>query len=792
MKKFIIIGAGPTGLATALGLSERGCEVRVYEAAPVVGGLAASIDIDGMMLDYGPHIFHTHDEDMKNYWQKTFGDLLVEVDFCCKNYKDGVYLDYPLSYEAIEKFPADLRDQVKKELSECRPENLKRARNFRECVSSIVGPTLQKLFFEGYTEKLWGISTDRMSANWAPKRIEIRQKHLPFWHGQFSAIGKYGSGRVMERLREQIELKGNSVFLDHKVTKINITDSRVDGIIFNNGEKIDVGDAIVISTIPLRRLCDVTGIKCDLKFNSIILAFLVFDRPHVFDGNFQSIYYAHDDYCFYRVTEQKKFTDLGYPPDKTVLTFEISYNKKPDLAQMDEQELVRKVLEQFCSTGLAEEKDFEKGSAVKLPIVNAILEHGYEEELARINSMVRMIKNLHTCGGSAEFHYGDMQTMFFKARDLVDLLTSEHYVINRNIKTGMPFRFNEEVRLCNYTVGKDHPSLIMAEAGLNHNNDLEMAVSLIDEARKCGCEIVKFQTFSAESRVSKTAKGAKYADKTLEMEETDYDMFKRLELSCDDHATLFEYAGRTGMPIISTPFDERSVDILCSMGVRAFKIASFDLVNLPFLRYVASKRLPIILSTGMSSLAEIEEALDAIASEENPNVILLHCVSNYPADPVDANLRAINTMKNTFKVPVGYSDHSVGPLISIMAMTLGANMIERHFTLDKRLDGPDHILSSDPVEMAGLVRDRDIIFSALGTGIKRPSPSEYDTINRQRKSIFAMKAIMAGENLSIDNVTIKGPGHGLSPRFLGLLLGKKAVRDVEVDQPLTWDDVLIS
>ena len=189
-------------------------------------------------------------------------------------------------------------------------------------------------------------------------------------------------------------------------------------------------------------------------------------------------------------------------------------------------------------------------------------------------------------------------------------------------------------------------------------------------------------------------------------------------------------------------------------------------------------------------MGDIEEALEAVSSESNRNVILLHCVSSYPANPIDANLRSMETMKKAFKVPVGYSDHTVGTLVSTVSMSLGAHVLEKHFTLDTSLDGTDHILSSTPKEMSELVNNRDVIFSALGTGVKKPRPIEYAQINQQRKSLFVSRDLKAGDTLELDNVTIKGPGHGIQPKFYKLLMGKQVVRDIVSDSPLTWDDVL--
>ena len=226
------------------------------------------------------------------------------------------------------------------------------------------------------------------------------------------------------------------------------------------------------------------------------------------------------------------------------------------------------------------------------------------------------------------------------------------------------------------------------------------------------------------------------------------------------------------------------------MGIEAFKIASFDIVNIPFIRYVASKGKPIILSTGMSHMSEIEDAVEAISQEQNPNLILLHCVSAYPCDISDVNLKVIHTMKQAFGVPVGYSDHTVGTLASDMSFSLGSNVLEKHFTLDKLMEGPDHILSADTEEMKHIVSNRNNIFLGLGDGIKRPTPIEYRQINTQRKAIFTKCEIKKGEVLSLDNVTIKGPGLGLLPKYLPIVLGKKITSDLEGDTPITWDSLL--
>jgi len=790
MKKIIILGAGPTGMAISLGLSKKDRYFELYEASSMVGGLGGSEEYKGMVFDYGPHIYHTPDKEMEKFWKDNFGDLLTEKKFFSKNHKDGVLYDYPLSYESIEKFPEKIKQKVKKELAEVKPENVMRAQNFKEVVTAIVGPTLQDLFFETYSKKLWGIPTTEMSAKWAPKRIQIREKNLSFHDEQYQAAGKYGSGAIMNRISEIAKDKGNKIFLNHKVTGLNLQKSKIKEILFENGEKVDASESIVLSTLPINYLSELLGKKNNLEFNSYILAYVVLNKSQALPSDVQSIYFAHDDNFFHRVTEQKQYSDHGYPKNKTILCFEISYRVRPFIEKMSSNELVKTVYKQFCDLGMGNFEDFSEGFTRKFPNINPIMKLGFEEELSKSSSLISSIENLHSVGGAAEFSYGDMQVMFSKARDIVDLLTSDHYSINRNLKVSSPFKFNQIVKVGDYNIGGDNPTLVIAEIGINHQGDKNMASELIDQAKNTGCDYAKIQTYDKDSRVSLVAKSAQYVDRTLSMEENTADMFERLRLSKSDHDFLFNYAKKINMPFISTAFDEKSVDMLMKYDIDAFKIASFDIFNLPLIKYIASKGKPIILSTGMSGMSEIEDALDVIASQDNKNVILLHCVSSYPTDPKDVNLKAINTLKSAFNLPVGYSDHTIGNTVAIASMAMGSHVLEKHFTLNKMYEGSDHVLSATPQDMSEIVEARNTIFSAFGNGIKKSRPVENLAINSQRKSIFSKCDIKKGEVISLENITIKGPGHGLLPKYLPLILGKKIINKVSKDHPITWDDLL--
>lgn len=343
------------------------------------------------------------------------------------------------------------------------------------------------------------------------------------------------------------------------------------------------------------------------------------------------------------------------------------------------------------------------------------------------------------------------------------------------------------VKIGNKIINDDSPAYIIAEIGVNHNGSMKMAKELIDVAADSGADAVKFQTFKSEKLVSKLAQKAKYQTANTETTESQYDMLKKLEFSNEDFIELKQYCESRGIEFLSTPFDDDSAKFLNEIGVHAFKIGSGDLTNIPFLEKIAEYSTPILLSTGMGNLAEVEEALIALGDSE---VVLLHCTSNYPAPVEDVNLRVINTLSQAFGKIVGYSDHTEGDEITISSVVMGAKMIEKHFTLDRELPGPDHKASMEPAELKDLVSSIRKVEQSLGDGIKRCMPSEVDTKNVARKSIVALKQLEPGMVLSPENIAVKRPGNGIEPKYYSLLLGKKIKKTVVEDTTISWDDVL--
>ena len=336
----------------------------------------------------------------------------------------------------------------------------------------------------------------------------------------------------------------------------------------------------------------------------------------------------------------------------------------------------------------------------------------------------------------------------------------------------------KSLTIAEHRIGRSQRCFILAEAGVNHNGDIDLARKLVDAAVAAHADAVKFQTFRAEQVASNSAPKAEYQLKTTDAEESQLEMLKRLELPDEAYRDLMDYCEQKGIAFLSTPFDESSADMLDEMGMGAFKLPSGEITNLPFLRHVAAKGKPVILSTGMSGLGEVEAAVKAIEDAGNRDLVLLHCVSNYPAAPGDVNLRAMHTLAAAFGVPVGYSDHTEGIEIALAAVALGACLIEKHFTLDRNLPGPDHRASLEPDELARMIQGIRAIESAMGDGRKQPAAGETATASVARRSLVAAQDIAAGTVLGDDMVTAMRPGTGLPPAMREYLIGRALRRDV--------------
>ena len=324
--------------------------------------------------------------------------------------------------------------------------------------------------------------------------------------------------------------------------------------------------------------------------------------------------------------------------------------------------------------------------------------------------------------------------------------------------------------------------LIIAEAGVNHNGSLDLALKMVDEAKRAGADIVKFQTAIPENVISKYADKAEYQKKTTGNEESQLEMCKRIHLKLSDYDIIKKYCEEAGIEFLSTPFDLESIDYLEKLGMKLWKIPSGEITNLPYLIKIAKTGRPVIMSTGMAELKEVEEAVNVLKENGAGEITLLHCTTEYPAPFESVNLRAMNTLREKFGTEVGYSDHTVGFEVAVAAAVLGASVVEKHFTLNHNMEGPDHKASLEPEEFEIMVNNIRLIEKARGDGVKQPAEAEKKNIAIARKSIVAAKNIKKGEILTEDNITVKRPGSGISPMKWFEVLGTEAVRDFGEDE----------
>jgi len=329
---------------------------------------------------------------------------------------------------------------------------------------------------------------------------------------------------------------------------------------------------------------------------------------------------------------------------------------------------------------------------------------------------------------------------------------------------------------------------IIAEAGVNHNGRLDLAYQLIDVAKDAGADAVKFQAFKAENVVSKLADKAKYQKKTTGSDKSQLEMIKELEISFDDFIKLKKYCDKREIMFLSTPFDHQSIDFLYDL-VDIYKIPSGEIINHPYLKHIAAKNKPLIMSTGMANLGEIEEAINTIRSiNSEVKISLLHCTTNYPTPYEEVNLKAMQTLVTVFKLPVGYSDHTLGIEVPVAAVAMGAKIIEKHFTLDKKLPGPDHKASLEPGELKEMVKAIRNIELALGDGIKKPTKDELEIMKVARRSLVATRDIRGGEIIKESDIAIKRPGTGIPPKFKKIVMGMKLINDIKQDEPFRWEN----
>jgi len=784
--KVYVLGAGMSGLATAEKLLELGItDVTIVEQDSTPGGLAKSFDWGGFAHnDLGPHIWHTPNLALAEEWTERFGDLLVKGQFWGKNVvgeAPGKYIDYPLSFETLKNFDVETQIKIKAELQSCTKEAQIRATNFDEYVMALVGPTLTSMFFKTYPEKLWGVSTKDMTANWAPKRISFTQSTQEFHGEQWAGVGRYGSGAIVDFIAENVKRLGGKFKFDSRVSGLEIQGNLISSIELNGSEiiKLEPGDRIV-STLPFNYFSELLGVSNTLSYRGALLVYVSVKKGQVIPGEAAFLYFAQPDVPFHRLSEQKKFSNFGWPKDRTTIVVEIAFNQREsDLLDLDV--LTKQTINSLVKFGLLNAEDVLDTFCVKLPAVYPLMTAKKEIEFKSIYSKLQDFNQVFFIGTGGEYHYADLQILYTKGRDLGLRIVEEK---DRRALSKSP-----EKDIQNQSSFFPSEPFVIAEIGLNHGGNLVLAKELMRAAKSSGVKFVKFQTYKSELRISQVYRSNNYFEEVVDTEENLFAMFKKYELSKDDWREIFDYGKELGLKVFSAVFDSESLNLLENLHCPAYKIASMDLNNYPLIEKIAQTGKPIILSTGMSTLGEIEKAVSIIEKHAPKEFIILHCISSYPANKDSLNLNAMRTLSNAFGRPVGFSDHSIGPEVPIVAVSVGAVCVEKHFTLDHSLEGPDHIFSLNPAEMSYLLKVIDEIPGMLGKSNRITTPQEIETSYKFKKSIHARKKIEKGHKLTEEDLIIKGPYGGIAPEFYEILLGRSAREDINEDFPITWDDL---
>lgn len=790
---YVVLGCGISGLTLALELLRAGKSVTLLEGSNSVGGLARTVVMEDYVVDYGPHLFHSAHPEIIDYWRELVGDALVSKDFYSGNFRNGIIYDYPVNTEtAPDQYSPDEYERIKLELSEIDSGGLVNASNYYEYVRSLAGNFLAESFFTKYPKKLWGIDTKNLSARFAPRRIEIREKRLPFHSGpgRFAGIIEGGCGVLAERLKEEIEKLGGLISLNTQIVKFEIDDrNNISSLVDQAGSKYDINEKCLISTIPINSLASLLGYSTKLYFRHILLVNIVFRGVDLFPNDYDWLYFDDESVPFHRVGVQTRFSRLGIKDDLHILCCEVAFNQD-DILDLQG-------IEQECVDALDRFGLLDKGSVVRLHNFNIGPVYpgyyiGHELELNRVNGLIGRHRNLYQTGSLADYAYSDLQVLTAKSIDLAkELLTLSSNSSSEITKTKAAVKPVSEFKFGRSLITSDDckPPFLIAEIGLCHNGSVDLCKELIRESKNTGFSAAKIQTYQ-EGRISKRSRTSRYFEETLDQEESLSDQIDKLIFSKDELADLFDFANKLDFDLFSTPFDFDSAALLNDLDVPGFKISSMDLVNIPLIRFVAAFGKPVILSTGMATVGEIEAAVNSVLEEGNEKVCVLHCVSSYPCPIEESNFERIRLIEKTFGVVPGFSDHTVEPHTPAFSLAFGARVIEKHVTLDKGLDGPDHNFSLIPAEMKMMNELVGNIFKAANGNGFRPSDVELAAKSNLRRSLYAKGRLNRGDIMTMDNLAIKSPGDGIPVKYLHLLLGKRIIRSVEDDYPVSWGDFL--
>ncbi len=793
-----ILGGGPAGISLSHYLSKLKIKNTLIEARNIVGGMARSWIWNDFIVDTGPHILHTDDMDIWDLWKKYLDDNLSEKLFYSGNFKTinkkSYIYDYPLNIEQIrssDAWPKDKKDKILGYLKNSfNSNNLGEATSFRDYMQNFVGETLEKSFFRYYPEKVWGIPTNEMLPDWAPKRIRICNFREPFYKGELAGIAEKGTGELMQNILKESCKTFTNVLLNSKIINLKSNRNKISGIEIIDNEnkkqllKLEEND-LVINTLPISLISQMLGKKVDISFRGIVSIYAEIESSckKILPEDFNWLYFGDQKINFNRITEPT------------------SMSSKLDLTNSERKYLI---LETCLNQNTDKNKIKEKIEAasqdlVKLPFINSKIinsSYNWEQYVYPIQTLDNRINlkeiqnwisqkasNLESLGTSADFAYNDIQVIFKKAKELAsDIANSERFNLSKlyfnklienkatlNLKKGKGKK--KEIYLDQSIISSfqnKKPCAIIAEIGINHNGSIDQLLKLCELACKSGASIIKFQYFDAKKRIGSSVRELEHIEKAQDMEENILQLLDRCQLNIEDLKKAKNYVNSKGCECMCTPFSESSFQELINIGFNKIKISSMDLNNLHLHKKIleTKKKLDLFISTGMSNLSELETIYEIYAGSFH-NICLLLCTSSYPAPNNDISLSNILKFKKLFpKFKIGYSDHSVGNTAAITASTLGAEFIELHFSDDIRKSGPDQILSKTGADISLLKNKFISIAELIEFKEKDLRISEYATWRTQKKGLYASKEIKEGSKITLDNTICESPPTDVSPLIL--------------------------
>ncbi len=810
-----IIGAGPAGISLAYYAFSRGIkEITLYERSNTIGGMSRSWDHHGFILDTGPHIFHTDDNEIASDWEKIGKDLLVKGEFnSCNILSDfpGKLFHYPLSISTIRK-NLDAKDFeiIKNELSQLGSNDKSRAAsNFKDFMEAKVGKTLTEMFFTQYPKKVWGINTDEMLADWAPQRIELRDNDDTFYTKPFVAVGLKGTGCFYDRIIEILSQdKSFNLILNKNLTSVEKTNHKIKKLIFNEKEIVNLkNDDHVFSTIPATHLARILDINLSLKFRGIKSQYFFFKNKKILPEGYNWVYCSDKEVSFNRITEPSSMSAEVSPKGHSFVCVETTFpGEDKSISKISYDEFIKWLSKQnnFNSTGYIPELNTINYERYVYPIQDK----SFRTSLSKYNSVISQFDNLNVLGTGGEFHYSDMQIIFRKSKTLVDSFINMSYS-EKNLNIPLiknlisPNEQNKDITLKNYpkeNIEKESSSLhkianapipLIAEIGINHNGDMDLAKKMMLSAKESGAHFAKFQYYKKGSRVEKNSL-TEYLHETADGNEMSLnDIFERSRLNRSKCIELINYGKTINIPVFFTVFDIDSAIEINELDQKIVKVASMDCNNIKLHKKLNSLDFKtIIISTGMTYISEIMRSISIY--DDNKEILLMSCRSSYPARFEDIDLGEIKYLINKTNCLVGYSDHTEGNIASLLSVASGARFIERHFTTNKLLPGPDNRMSINQKETLELSKNLQMVSNSIMKKQKIIHPSEQNTFSMQKKSLRFQTKKSKGDIIHTDELISIAPPEGFSIFQANLPRGYlKLIKDVEQGEPISDNNIAI-